>query len=1318
MQGLKISPFPFSILISPLAGGAQNQAQPQSTSTFGGGFGATANKTAGGLFGAAPQQQIGGAQPQQGGGLFGAPAAQPAALPTQGSSYPAYRISEVIEDDNDTSGGKKSHKRDAISIVFMPEYSNVSVEELRVQDYQQGRKTGNGGQAAGGFSFGQPSQTTGGFGQPAAQPSGGLFGAAPQQNSNPFGATQNNNTGGLFGGQQQQQTGGLFGQQQPQQQGGLFGASTTTQPAQGGGLFGSTAAQPAQSTGFSFGQTNNNQPASSTAGGFSFGGAQQQQNKPAFGGFGQTSTTPNQPSQPFSFGGQQQQQQQPAAGAFGAPASSASGFSFGAPASNAPKPGGLFGAASQAPATSTAPAFSGFGAQQNNAPKPGGFSFGGFGASTSGANAPQTSAPAPTGGLFGNTQPAPTSQPGGGLFGNNNASAPAAGGFSFGQPAQQHQQPAAGGFGGGLFGGQNQNKPATGGLFGSAPAQQPQQPASTGFGGGGLFGGAAASKPGGFSFGAPANNQTQQQGGGLFGSNQPAGGSSLFGANQPAAQGATGGGFSFGSSTNTGGNLFGQSQNNNQQPQNQFGQSQNNQQPQNQFGQSQNQPQQQFQQPGLDRDPYGTDALFSQIGGVPPGQGPVIPFSLTQKKKSQPPLTIPFRSSPSSSGNITRLRGRTPTAGLGSSVSGGARSGTPGRQTTPGAHLFAGTSVYGRSASPSVFRAFSDEQSLLSPQAFVSRPSVKRLNLDEPGASGAASGFGSSRSVFGPRAGSSTALLEGSPSGNSFSRGGTAPAHRGVAFSPAAESAARLRQSSVNAGPQSQNDPDASFASSVAPRRGQLFSDELPAQRRKEVDPASIVSSTPLGKPNRKASLPLNNVNSSPNTSLGGVAEADLQEGDYFTEPPIQDIRNWSFSDLQSVHPFVVGRKGFGQIEFLDPVDLTSLPDLSDIAGGVVQIRLKECFVYPDLEDCRAQDGVKEGYRPVEKAPRGEGLNVPAKISLDKCWPLDRSTRQPVTDASHPRVKQLINKLQNRKETDFDDYKRDTGTWSFIVQHFSRWGLDDSDDEEDAPSAAAPATSRANNKRGLSTRGSRTRSNRQVVSESEEDEDAPPPVRRLDEASSSSQTEDEDELQSPSEISEDMRESELGDGVPDRKEVWKQFDTPVTSTPRAVKTSRDRSSTPRGITSTPSRAERAVSQTPQPWAATLGLEARRVQVMQASFFGQEKEKEVVRNNASTSTPPPSRNQKKHSLPASSSHKKPESSQRQNFSQPSATTLCQTVAPARKLARTDLAQSVVKGSDGIFVDAGLALGRSFRVGWGPDGTIIHNGGLVGVSAGAG
>lgn len=122
--------------------------------------------------------------------------------------------------------------------------------------------------------------------------------------------------------------------------------------------------------------------------------------------------------------------------------------------------------------------------------------------------------------------------------------------------------------------------------------------------------------------------------------------------------------------------------------------------------------------------------------------------------------------------------------------------------------------------------------------------------------------------------------------------------------------------------------------------------------------------------------------------------------------------------------------------------------------------------------------------------------------------------------------------------------------------------------------------------------------------------------------------------------------------------------------------------------------------------------------MQASFFGQEKEKEVVRNNASTSTPPPSRNQKKHSLPASSSHKKPESSQRQNFSQPSATTLCQTVAPARKLARTDLAQSVVKGSDGIFVDAGLALGRSFRVGWGPDGTIIHNGGLVGVSAGAG
>lgn len=35
-----------------------------------------------------------------------------------------------------------------------------------------------------------------------------------------------------------------------------------------------------------------------------------------------------------------------------------------------------------------------------------------------------------------------------------------------------------------------------------------------------------------------------------------------------------------------------------------------------------------------------------------------------------------------------------------------------------------------------------------------------------------------------------------------------------------------------------------------------------------------------------------------------------------------------------------------------------------------------------------------------------------------------------------------------------------------------------------------------------------------------------------------------------------------------------------------------------------------------------------------------------------------------------------------------------------------------GNESAFVDAGLALGRSFRVGWGPSGKLVHLGELCG------
>ncbi|KAF7312538.1 hypothetical protein MIND_00267700 [Mycena indigotica] len=144
-------------------------------------------------------------------------------------------------------------------------------------------------------------------------------------------------------------------------------------------------------------------------------------------------------------------------------------------------------------------------------------------------------------------QPAAQTQPQGGLFGQSQAQ-PQTGGL-FGQ--QQQQQPATGG----LFGQPQQQQPATGGLFGQT--QQQQQPAT-----GGLFGQTQTQQP---AAGTGLFGQPQQQPAttGLFGQSQaqqPATG--LFGQSQTAQQPATGGLFG---NTQTGGGLFGNTQNNTQQ---------------------------------------------------------------------------------------------------------------------------------------------------------------------------------------------------------------------------------------------------------------------------------------------------------------------------------------------------------------------------------------------------------------------------------------------------------------------------------------------------------------------------------------------------------------------------------------------------------------------------------------------------------------------------------------------------------------------------------------------------------------------------------
>lgn len=753
--------------------------------------------------------------------------------------------------------------------------------------------------------------------------------------------------------------------------GSAFGASST--PAfgaantgtTGGGLFGNTSSAPA------FGAA----PAQNTG----FGGA------PASGGlFGNTGST----------------------GGFGQPPASQpapSGGLFGAAASQPQQTGGLFGSTGTGnafgqPATSAAPSFGGFGAA--SAPKPAttGFSFG------------ATSTPASTGGLFGST-PA-TSAPPSNPFGQPAQPAATGGLFGSSQPAQQQQQPASTGFSFGstankpLFGasapatsapafGQpaaasTAPKPtfsfgstpaaggATGGLFGNT--QQQQQPGATpGFGQqtsaapstGGLFGGTS-------TFGQPQ---------GQAGTNNTFGSGGLFGAKP--AQPATGGGL-FGSSTapslGGGGGLFGSSAQPQQQQQPQqtslFGSTQQ-QQPQQQqqqqpfggslFG-STNPAGQPGQQPQAayasadDANAYGSNPLFASVN-------PTAARPAEEKKK--PPIFTAFRGTPvsRSSTKITRLRGfgsastSSPAPGSPLTLSGGLGVSTNGVSPgTPG----------GRGSPLKLMNGLSDEVAL-SPNAFVARPSVKKLVID--------------KKTLGK---SSLGASNGTPAKDS-------PARSRLTFNPEVEVPGRsslFGGATPSRGTPAAEENEASFAFSEGVTEGNTTLDS-PSAAKSAASGAS--SDWPARRP--------------------PAAPAAPKHGDYFTSPSLDTLQKLPAAKLRAVPDLVVGRVGYGQVAFSQPVDLTTLPSVEELLGGLVRLEDRNATVYPDEYDDL-------------KPPPGQGLNVPATITLENCFPLDKATRKPVKEKDHPRVQQHMKRLRNLEGTEFVDFEPETGKWTFEVAEF------------------------------------------------------------------------------------------------------------------------------------------------------------------------------------------------------------------------------------------------------------------------------------------
>lgn len=498
--------------------GATNATTPSfgATNTGGGLFGSTANKPA---FGApASSSPFGGGAATTGfgapaTGAFGAPASTALGQGVgdcQGTGNTPFQA--FVEKEPNSSTNQQNAFQ---NICFQQPYQKFSPEELRLADYNQGRRYGNGNNQVGAFGatnfggFGATTNTGFGAANTTTASSGGLFGTT--NTTSPFGTSQPASTG--FGTNTATAGGGLFGQK-PATTGGLFGAQPAAQPS--GGLFGGT-------------------------GGTGFGAS-------ATGGFG----TPNAANTSL-FGNNNAPK--PGGFTFGTtPASTTTGFGA-APATTGAFGGGLFGTN----AGSTQNTTTGFGAQPTNTSNPFG---GGFGNNTQ--QQPATTS------LFGNNanQNKPTSlfgsnsgTTGGGLFGS---AQPAANTTGFGAT----NTASTGLFGApkpattGLFGGTSNTQTNTGGglfggSFGTTQTQPQQQQQSSLFGGlntnnnnqqkPSLFGGTGTQQQGG---GGLFNNPGSQQQGSLFGGmnnsqqgqqQQPqnsmfGGNSSLFGNSQQGQQ--------------------------------------------------------------------------------------------------------------------------------------------------------------------------------------------------------------------------------------------------------------------------------------------------------------------------------------------------------------------------------------------------------------------------------------------------------------------------------------------------------------------------------------------------------------------------------------------------------------------------------------------------------------------------------------------------------------------------------------------------------------------------------------------------------------
>ena len=159
-------------------------------------------------------------------------------------------------------------------------------------------------------------------------------------------------------------------------------------------------------------------------------------------------------------------------------------------------------------------------------------------------------------------------------------------------------------------------------------------------------------------------------------------------------------------------------------------------------------------------------------------------------------------------------------------------------------------------------------------------------------------------------------------------------------------------------------------------------------------------------------------------------SKKEITESDYWCTPPISVLSKLSSLELTHVQNFSAGRKNHGNLMFKYPVDLTAFEGRwNNLLSKTIVFHNRILQVYPD---------------EAEKPSQGNGLNVPAVITLEDVFPKKYDPKQPNSEL----LERHIERLKSAHGMKFISFDPLTGNYVFEVEHFSIWGVVDEEDDD------------------------------------------------------------------------------------------------------------------------------------------------------------------------------------------------------------------------------------------------------------------------------